>query len=966
MRKNLWLFALVFCILLVGLANAGFELGKLSSGNSTVSGISLESTYGPQGTFAGDLNISLDAESSDSIFSAKFDGADEQTITLLEFLEKFSSDLYNCPLGSCDSAFIASNPEPQKDFSSSQVVGLKITGDVESITANTFLLSVESGALQSCSNPLKIDIFNDGKYEWIAYESTSTFDCPVENDGYGCYNSADKETEGTLILDKNYCNTMEISAFAEIQLGADVKGTDSNIEFLMQISNDNYTGECTFLATGDNTYSCEVPDLRTFHTQIFDVCISPSTVDDANLYKIDLETVDACGYVSDTPDIKRDFSLYAKPAKYAAVGSFILNTDELDSKEPSLGEFTDIEQYIFDNLPTSGCSSGCVIPIKFETNDKILLSDFSMYYEEAGLSPEVTSLYDVSEGVATISTDDYVVFDISKAGFKVPSELGTYALSLELGGEALAIGDVDIEVVDAPVITTVYPQKAPVALNVVFRIFTSGEGVDSYTWNFGDNSSIQTTNTNKLIHQYPSLGTYTLTVSVENSLGKDTRSFDIEVQPPTEYMDTLFDEYQQGLDDVEAELNTYPAWLGSQLKNILDFSNKETELNRLKAEYEAAGGATEEYVDIINSLDDLWIPTGISSKKDETLDFLIDREIMSISNLQTLGAGTPKGLEADIKDSIFGWSLKNIDIRVEKDTYITTHDSASEVVATKFKAKITPTVALDEIYLIIDEQSSNIGFADSSLQTQDVGTATGIVLPSLAAAKEIEFVLPGEIETLEMPLYLSPSFSKLSVIGEIDICDNDGICDSGENSKNCRADCKPWGWVLLWLFILFLIAFIVYVALQEWYKRKYEDYLFPNKNDLYNLVNFIENAEKQKLSKDEMFTKLQAKGWTKEQVIYAWRKYKGLRTGMWEIPVFTFVQKKQVMRHVEMQRRSGVSGKIAPIPKTRPGIVSGKPKPHRFFSNLFKIKSKSNNVKMANPTHHPGHPSSHNPNQSPK
>ena len=53
------------------------------------------------------------------------------------------------------------------------------------------------------------------------------------------------------------------------------------------------------------------------------------------------------------------------------------------------------------------------------------------------------------------------------------------------------------------------------------------------------------------------------------------------------------------------------------------------------------------------------------------------------------------------------------------------------------------------------------------------------------------------------------------------------------------------------------------------------------------------------MSKEEIFTKLKAKGWDQEQLNYAWRKYKGLRTGLWEVPVLKFIEKAEVKREVE-------------------------------------------------------------------
>ena len=130
------------------------------------------------------------------------------------------------------------------------------------------------------------------------------------------------------------------------------------------------------------------------------------------------------------------------------------------------------------------------------------------------------------------------------------------------------------------------------------------------------------------------------------------------------------------------------------------------------------------------------------------------------------------------------------------------------------------------------------------------------------------------------------------------------MCESerGENSNNCRVDCKPWTSTIILFCILFFIAFVVYILLQEWYKRYYESYLFKDKNQLFNAIAFMNNAENQKMSKDEIFRKLKPYRWNSEQLHYAWNKLHGWRTGMWEIPLFKIFENKKVAEELAKRR----------------------------------------------------------------
>ena len=69
----------------------------------------------------------------------------------------------------------------------------------------------------------------------------------------------------------------------------------------------------------------------------------------------------------------------------------------------------------------------------------------------------------------------------------------------------------------------------------------------------------------------------------------------------------------------------------------------------------------------------------------------------------------------------------------------------------------------------------------------------------------------------------------------------------------------------------------------------------------------MNNANNQGLLKKEIFDRLLVLGWKKEQLEYAWSKYKGIRTGMWEIPVFKWVENKQVKQEIEKRKSEPVN-----------------------------------------------------------
>ena len=65
------------------------------------------------------------------------------------------------------------------------------------------------------------------------------------------------------------------------------------------------------------------------------------------------------------------------------------------------------------------------------------------------------------------------------------------------------------------------------------------------------------------------------------------------------------------------------------------------------------------------------------------------------------------------------------------------------------------------------------------------------------------------------------------------------------------------------------------MVLQAWYRKKYENYLFKNKNNLYNIMTYIQNAKKKGMERNEIIENLKKAKWTREQINYAIRKYEG-------------------------------------------------------------------------------------------
>ena len=283
----------------------------------------------------------------------------------------------------------------------------------------------------------------------------------------------------------------------------------------------------------------------------------------------------------------------------------------------------------------------------------------------------------------------------------------------------------------------------------------------------------------------------------------------------------------------------------------------------------------------------------------------LDESQLNLEVLESLGAG--KSLEDEnYNDLINTWLATSLDAFIEFKNYVVQYDGFKEDLFSYVTVTLEPNQNLGEVYFIVNGDPYKINFIDES-NTKSVGeNAEVLILSDFFESKTIEFLYPGKIEMGNFPVYVAPEFKELGYSERPGICNFNKVCQKelGENYKNCRNDCKPVGLVFLFLILLIFVFLFVYIVLQEWYKRRYESKLFPDKNQLFNLINFINNSLNQGLGKSKIFDSLKDLDWSDEQLKYAWNKFHGKRTGMWEIPLFKWVENKKVKE--ELAKRQNI------------------------------------------------------------
>jgi hypothetical protein len=212
----------------------------------------------------------------------------------------------------------------------------------------------------------------------------------------------------------------------------------------------------------------------------------------------------------------------------------------------------------------------------------------------------------------------------------------------------------------------------------------------------------------------------------------------------------------------------------------------------------------------------------------------------------------------------------------------------------------SPKTDLDyPVYFFVSYPRNEIIFS-SNYNEKEIEGGTYISLTN--QQESISFSVPGEIGLQELGIYISPELKNL-----------------GGNYASIGKVEKPvfktfWFWSLMGALLVFTL--IVYLILQEWYKRYYESHLFKNRDDLYNVINFIYNSRYNTLQDYEIRRKLLNTGWTREQMVYAFRKIDGKRTGMFEIPVFKWKENQKVAEEIAKRQGGKVDARF--IKQSRP------------------------------------------------
>ncbi len=852
-----FIFSLFF-VFLIGFVCAGFEVGDLSH--------SILKEYGPGENIQGWVNLSLNNEPTNSLFS----DLRGNSISLIKLLKQNNGFDYSCNIEDCESDYSSKKGETLKSFEldagETTLVGFKLDGLIDSIISVNF--TFRSNAEPSCFNQLQIDILNDGTNE-LGNTQSFDYECTSRK---GCFNE-NKETrdygfQGTT----PYCQRIKLSESPSFKIGAWVKREGVSNELEMSIyDGTTRVASCDLGEISDvgAEVTCDVDYLVTEQRDFY-VCISAKT-SGGNKIRGYTSGSNLCGFYGlPIQEERAAYDIVAKGKQFDSVGTIDV-TNNLPSGETFSAV---IQDYLSARYGSSGgdidcVTTSCIVPLKFisgenqDTVQTVRLTDLKISYLEEGPTSE-NKFYELDENPAKVNSDFQKLF-LDYGNFSVQENFGNTTFQLKLKNVGVFSEPISIERI--PTVVSLSPMTVAAAYPTEFVVLVdqhnSNNSIANYVWDFG-NGDADTTTTNKATYTYNSTGKFDLSITITDSRGfSSSKTFEIEVEIPIKVANELLTKKREYLNKIKTQISEFARFHQLSLNSTLNISNLESTLIVIQ-ELNASANSDEDYIEIVSALFELEIPESIAvEKRADSVTFFPNENEIDLDVLKAIGGGDYEDRSRYV-EAILAWNQENVDTKITFKEFTAKYGGVNYPFLRIFEISINDKKLIEESFYFVVEDLDNLMFKEDYSQREN----SGFIYTQLSLPQTISFSTTEEADFVTLPAFISPGLSDLVIGSQLD---EEGM--------------SKWVMFILIMVLLIALGFATYIFLQKWYKNKYEKHLFKKKNDLYNMVSYVASEKKKGSKEGDIKSKLKKSGWNSEQVNYVMKKYAGKRTGMLELPI---------------------------------------------------------------------------------
>lgn len=878
-------YSIIFVFIMLAISNA--------SATFTYQGEQIERDYSEGSAIRGTINLNFSNEASNSLFTSTYPGS----IKLYDLLT--SNGLrrgvdFKCTTFSCSNSYKKQNSISSLEINGNEkLIGFALEGDDVSIESADIIVS--SDAPTSCTRQILIDVGDEEKVFLQNTRYTLSSTCG-DSSKYGCFskNLADSEYSKVRITNSGQCEKISLPPAPSYSFGARIENSSEGMGVLKMelFSNESvFLGECNLPGIQQQVQdtSCII-NRSIMENEEYYVCIS--LTGGSAKYQIRAEkSGDICG-LTDILGLREtlfDYEIFAQPLPYDTISEMSLAEAFERTEDSELRYYLD--DYI-ERIYDRNCTGTCMIPFKITGgNQQLLIDSASLEYSVKGNILTTETLYEIERKDSLISSDA-LTLELSHAQFIIPKGTSKKSFEIFLGGRKIIKDSIPLTITQGFEFS-VAPRNALIGVPTNFVALTN-QSINQSIWVFGDGIQ-KTSASNAVTHRYLNPGNYTLEVTLKSSRGLTTKkSFSINVGNSKQSAESLINISRTNLNKIKQDINTQPTWVKPYLEKRFNVTSLEVSLNEIARIYSTSQNESD-YSEIVDSLIELNIPETIYTSNTKTYPFSLGFGAIDVGLLEKVSnQNVSLDKQEELIDNVIYWNEQSYEGIVTSHTLTARSiDGDEENLVTRMNFKFTEKAKqeVSQKYLIINYPIESITFKGDYSQKKagdDFSQGTYLIIPE---GNEIEIILEGDVDFAELGAYISPVISEL-----------------GDYTDTPYAPEKfPFGWVAFWMILLIIATFICYIALQEWYKKRYESYLFKNSDDLYNVINFIHNSRASGLSDTEIRKKLGTNLWKNEQITYAFNKLDGKRTGMYEIPLFKSMEQKKVREEIA-KRQGNIQG----------------------------------------------------------